>query len=329
MCLMLRGKSRQIAKPSVEIVCELPLRFGDAEGFALPVYVEEGYPTRYGPKDAYDRNFRPEIVPGSSIGTESYPPGAGTFGGYLKDEAGKVYGLSVFHLFATTNQECIKDKPVSQPDMDDIQYDLEFSKKTIDDFEKIRAPKPRLLEKLEWYRNHLDELERQKNTRVCGRCVGGKMDVAEISDAIFRNEDWALLEIRNRRGKNVIPQPSRSGLGGAVLGVGALEIDQDVYKYGRSTGPTTGVVSGIKCDVRLEKNGTETCEFFVSASDGTPFSRGGDSGAWVVNTAGEVVGMVLGGCDQRSISYVTPMEFLLKRIEVAMHLKLEVKIYLL
>lgn len=90
-----------------------------------------------------------------------------------------------------------------------------------------------------------------------------------------------------------------------------------VFKYGRTTGPTFGEISLSRGDVRHEG----TPEFLTEQTIvGHPkhfkyFSQAGDSGAWVLNMEGNVVGMITSGNEATKISYYTPISTIIGDIE--------------
>jgi hypothetical protein len=73
------------------------------------------------------------------------------------------------------------------------------------------------------------------------------------------------------------------------------------FKIGRSTGITTGEYNGIKSHLRTEMPSNHlqekpppriTNEHVIISDKDEPFSENGDSGAWVLNRDGDLVGMI-------------------------------------
>ncbi len=98
------------------------------------------------------------------------------------------------------------------------------------------------------------------------------------------------------------------------------------FKIGRSTGITTGEYHGIKSLLRTEmpSNHLEekpppriTNEHVIISNKDEPFSEDGDSGAWVLNRHGDLVGMIWGAANDREqkYCYFTPIAVLKKDIE--------------
>lgn len=66
----------------------------------------------------------------------------------------------------------------------------------------------------------------------------------------------------------------------------------------------------------MSGNPGETTEaVFTSGSISTPFSKKGDSGSWVLNSDGQLGGLLLAGQEGMSWSYVTPISVVLADIE--------------
>lgn len=88
------------------------------------------------------------------------------------------------------------------------------------------------------------------------------------------------------------------------------------FKSGRTTGLTTAEFSRIKAQCMMSGNPGETTEaVFTSGSISTPFSKKGDSGSWVLNSDGQLGGLLLAGQEGMSWSYVTPISVVLADIE--------------
>jgi hypothetical protein len=109
----------------------------------------------------------------------------------------------------------------------------------------------------------------------------------------------------------------------AVLGgFGKLEEGKNVWKYGRTTGCTTGKVQGLCADIKFDNKEPATMDWVIPARNSKPFSLGGDSGSWVTNHDGEVVAHIFGGCLDLNLSYISPIDFVLDRIKFRIGLEL-------
>lgn len=149
-----------------------------------------------------------------------------------------------------------------------------------------------------------------------------RIDRAEafVADATPRTVDWALVEvIPSRVGKNQLPPRSdvprifrddywvpEDRL--VMPGMEVLLEEQMFFKVGRTTGLTCGLYNGIRevkftDRLRLAQGQARepvTWDHCIVGRGHTGFAAGGDSGAFVFNWNGEVVGMMLGAdgsCD--------------------------------
>lgn len=93
------------------------------------------------------------------------------------------------------------------------------------------------------------------------------------------------------------------------------EKGDDAWKIGRDTSRTCGRLSGTRSHCKFEGNSLETTEQFYAPSRGSQmFAAPGDSGAWVLNADGGLVGLLFGGYDGTTWSYVTPIEVVLESV---------------
>lgn len=89
-----------------------------------------------------------------------------------------------------------------------------------------------------------------------------------------------------------------------------------VWKVGRTTHFTFGVVSHIASDYHLDEGLISAQLMIMDCRERTeiPFSRNGDSGSFVWDFQGHVCGLLWGGKDKDFATYVTPIEFVLEDI---------------
>ncbi|KAI9053383.1 hypothetical protein LZ554_002342 [Drepanopeziza brunnea f. sp. 'monogermtubi'] len=92
--------------------------------------------------------------------------------------------------------------------------------------------------------------------------------------------------------------------------------DYIVWKHGRPSHFTWGITGAIASDYLWGDGVTKSDEWHIKdAPRGSGFSLKGDSGALVWDIDGAVVGMMWGGCFQRLVTYVTPIEAVLADIK--------------
>lgn len=99
-------------------------------------------------------------------------------------------------------------------------------------------------------------------------------------------------------------------------------LDHQVIGFGHVSGPNVGIFSAIKSNIKLPENGQESEEQVVAAIKGVTrngnFQGPGDSGAWVVDATGAMVGLLFGGPkgkDHEGSGYVTPIAAILADIK--------------
>lgn len=97
--------------------------------------------------------------------------------------------------------------------------------------------------------------------------------------------------------------------GSSLLGIGDMRIGDQVAQFGKKSGPKLGVFSTIKSDCKLPGQPGTTTENVVCGKSGLSFAEPGDSGAFVVNMDGLLVGLLIGGPvgEHRQVGYVTPI----------------------
>jgi len=97
-----------------------------------------------------------------------------------------------------------------------------------------------------------------------------------------------------------------------------------VWKSGRTTHFTFGIVSSIESDYRSSHD-VVSDELLVKDYNKQgkyySFSRGGDSGSFVWDSEGYVAGMLWGGKYENFVTYVTPIEYVLEDIRLVCNAK--------
>lgn len=225
----------------------------------------------------------------------SYPDslGVGTIGFFVKDPDDKTYLVSNNHVIARENA-AQAGNAIVQPGT------LDLTKTELD-----------VMNTLNKLRNRLQ--------------IGKLSAWIDLDFGSTLNEvDVAIAELNDERD---LDQIARIGFGAKARGVakkfsftnsGALEGDTIVYKAGRTTGWTEGVVTAI--GVASNVNYTAGTARFknqiaVTASDdnGGAFSKAGDSGSGIWNSSNELVGLLYAGSSTRTL--VNPIDVVMSKIE--------------
>ena len=202
---------------------------------------------------------------------------------------------------------------------------LQFEKKDPELNEMIASHQKRRAQKLQFF---AEERHKDGQLWLCSGLTQRTKNNGRL--------DIALIDVPpTRTGSNTVPSESawphaivpRSACGKPLHG---LESCQDsatlnpVFKVGSATGNTSGRISAIKSDVRMEwdkrlnikEHSTEYC--FVG-NGSVPFTRHGDSGSFVFEVTGSWVGAVFGGSAKNGVreplNYVTDAQDILDWID--------------
>lgn len=81
-----------------------------------------------------------------------------------------------------------------------------------------------------------------------------------------------------------------------------------VILFGKASGMTVGTFSAIKSSVSWSEHKGPTTECVVAGVDGYTFAEFGDSGAFVVDKSGALVGLLIAGSRAIGTGYVTPIQ---------------------
>ena len=160
--------------------------------------------------------------------------------------------------------------------------------------------------------HHQDRLEAATGDRKIGTTFA--TSGYKICDSRKCHLDWGLIELLpGRDGLNKIPESSST----VTSSVEVTELDSKISKHGRTTELTQGRVNPAESYVRFEGTQFETISMetlVVSSSRMVPFSAEGDSGSWVLDNAGSLVGMLWGGFTSREGTFVTPITAITENI---------------
>lgn len=103
-----------------------------------------------------------------------------------------------------------------------------------------------------------------------------------------------------------------------VTEINPIQLGERAVMFGKRSGPTLGVVSAADSKVgRAGLPGT-TIEYVVTGVDNEDFAKGGDSGTFVLDSTGALVGLLWGGPigeQHEGPGYVTPILEVIKDIE--------------
>jgi hypothetical protein len=115
--------------------------------------------------------------------------------------------------------------------------------------------------------------------------------------------------------------PSVPGIG-SIVGIREASAGAKVRKFGRSSGITTGVVTGINESVTLTSPFSLTPVRLNGVIQCTPLAEAGDSGALVVDSEGYAIGIIVAGSQKETL--VAPIQPILDTLSehLGLHLSL-------
>ena len=89
-----------------------------------------------------------------------------------------------------------------------------------------------------------------------------------------------------------------------------------VRKFGRTTGCTEGYINPVDSFVRFKGTALDMVsqEKMICGTAGKAFTSAGDSGAWVIDRLGGLIGMVWGGFTSHEGTFLTPMNLITEDI---------------
>jgi hypothetical protein len=282
--------------------------------------VSEGTFTPYMEEPRVYRRYHPDVQLNVSLGWRNF---AATCGPIFKSTDGRLYGLTVAHLFQGKEKNPINE-PVSQPAYLDFVDHATYAKTTLNRMTDVlqRVTKAgdtvnqsALEDDIKSHsKKHNEVISKEygdsneySSSNVLGKVVDAQYDIVDRNDRICEL-DYALFEITSRNlplvhFEHTPPRPHRGVLSqcdwtkAALKGVGELKVDSVVWKQGRETGITYGMVAGthaLYCQAGKLRE-----EFWVLqdawATVLYAFAEHGDSGSLVTTINGDAVGIILGG----------------------------------
>lgn len=200
---------------------------------------------------------------------------------------------------------------ITQPARRDYNHDVGLKLRALEKCEKSLPIKPWNEKFLHRLRAELAEYRDLESQLFCGVYYDGDLSVKMDGNHPV-TFDWALIKVdASRLGtENLVRTVGHGDI--YVDEVGSMELDLTLYKMGRRTGATSGLVNARKTDVKL--GDIETTEWTI-VSTTNKFSDPGDSGAWTASEGSAVHGYVIGGNEMEGCSYISDMRFTLSLIK--------------
>ncbi|KAI9763271.1 MAG: hypothetical protein M1840_000802 [Geoglossum simile] len=138
--------------------------------------------------------------------------------------------------------------------------------------------------------------------------------------------DWALVTVDEKRQPPNSKIPTHDTRERRLVPFDKLQkptcpptLEAPVWKKGRTTEFTNGVISHLQTDVFIDgiASGQGSTEWVIVDERGVKFlfSERGDSGSMIINPDGQWVGLLIGGCDALGYTYMTPYATLVADIE--------------
>lgn len=284
---------------------------------------------------------------GIGVGRVGYPNGGGTIGGYLR-ETSKPY-----RVFAVTAHHVVSQQTGAISSNDEVRVqspalcDLRWKKERIDTasgklalrIEGLVAEEmmgiqagARPSSKLSTLRAEKDAIDKQGQDldahMARDNSVGTVYALSGLRTAKWNKSDpcdspenklhmdWALVELDDPRWA---ANSSR-----LFITNGALD-GTDVQKVGRITSHTLGETLGRSTVTLPGVPKTLEMRAVKKLGTGDPsFAERGDSGAWILDMKGEVLGMIFAGDPMRHTAYYTPLDMMLEDMKEHTGLELEV-----
>lgn len=231
-----------------------------------------------------EQEYMEKVPNGYSIGAQGIN-GSGSFGGYLKNEENNaIYGFTCGHVISNSGSIVVQPSDEDWNGISDEETETKFG----------------------CYFNHGDEIYKDNGSELVW-------------------EDWSIFSVvEERQSHNHLYSIGHKQFI-TISSIGRLEVNDEksIYKIGRTTGSTVGHINGVKANVKFFPDLPTTTEYTALPNGGNVLSFGatGDSGSWVINGEGKLIGFIIGTGDDR-LTYISSMEFTLDRIEVKTGIKL-------
>ena len=237
-----------------------------------------------------DVTHEPRPTPGRSIGPDTTIPGlcvkgTGSLGGYVYGtKTNRIWGLTCGHLVFPTPSSPLLEHPIdiNQPSDEDYDFAMAVYLNAAND--------PSYGEPVQQhFQNKLDALKNIE--RRLGSILHASWKTVPVAFGAPEIEDFALIQMRDTRiGTNTIRIIGATPFAPLVTGAGDCKIGTSVAKVGRSTGFTTGHIGKTKAVIYHENYGAEV----MAGQIHDMIVDKGDSGSFVFDKTGKVVGMLVG-----------------------------------
>jgi hypothetical protein len=200
----------------------------------------------------------------------------GTLGCFVKSADGGVNLLSNNHVIAGLNSASVNTDRITQPG------NLVFE-------------------------NHVATLQKFEPIKMCAPGAPYDESYANLTDAAIARMESGVPVKQGFLPHHKLPLPNHLKMGAPVQG-------DKVFKIGSKTGLTYGRIEATEEQVPIKNSGIWYAGTFrIKGHGGQMFSDHGDSGAVVMNSSGEVLGIIIAGTTKNS--YACTMRETLKALK--------------
>ena len=284
----------------------------------------------------------PKPIPASSIGVHGDSTQAGTLGGWVDFKPPNHppirCALTCFHVVSDTHNPAMRaiadkrgvgaDAALPAPGKVEIDYPAAYD--AYPTAARLRAEIASSPVRDPSLETSLESIHCAINNPVIGRVAAAS---GNRLNARRRRMDWALFRFyEGSAGQNrPVPQSALreteffDGLAylkypltsdSVIDKLGTLKVDDWITKMGRTTGPSTGVVNSLDRVVNWKAQKVQSVEVEVFGL-ASAFADPGDSGSFVTNARGELVGLLFGRdshSNNHDSGFITPIQELLNDV---------------
>ena len=240
-------------------------------------------------------------APGASIAIDGDHGSSVSLGGYVVgDKSKRVYAMTVGHMCFDAPQPLNHPPPsihalnqLMQPSIQDFDGQLkvleEDYKWMVENEEMEIAEKIKDMQK-DWWKYRARNAFAEPTFATWTTVGNDPDDIPVVQDISL----WAVY--KERCGTNAFSLQPPRGYTDRVRGIAPVTENLAIYKVGRSTGYTEGSITSIrKCFFWDRTQQYRIISLYFEPPVGGPHSQCnemGDSGSWIINAAGKVVGMI-------------------------------------